>query len=315
MLESLRTNRRLRTLAAHLPISRLYEQRIAELHAEIAGLQNAVGPFPPGHYYSPIPDVHSLATATDLFNVDPINVPGVNLNLDRQWQLWNALLPLVSKFPFPETPKPGYRYFLKNDWYVYGDGLGLFLLLLHLRPSRYFEIGSGFSSALVADIRDRYFDGDLEMTLVEPHAERLESLLTNQDLRQVRLLRMPVQEVPIAEFSKLEAGDVLFIDSTHVLKTGSDVNHELFQILPVLTRGVVVHFHDIHPGFEYLRESVLAGIAWNEAYAVRAFMQFNTAFEILLWPKLLWTIDRQRVERDWPLMATNPGGALWLIRR
>jgi hypothetical protein len=315
MLESLRTNRRLRTLAAHLPISRLYEQRIAELHDEIADLQKAVGPFPPGHYYSPIPDVNSLAAATDLFNVDPANVPGVKLNLDGQWQLWNALLPLVSKFQFPETAEPGYRYFLKNDWYVYGDGLGLFLMLLHLRPSRYFEIGSGFSSALVADVRDRYFDGDLEMTLVEPHTERLESLLTNQDLRQIRLLRMTAQEVPIVEFNKLEAGDVLFIDSTHVLKAGSDVNHELFQILPMLQRGVVVHFHDIHPGFEYLRESVLAGIAWNEAYAVRAFMQFNTEFEVLLWPKLLWTIDRQRVERDWPLMAKNPGGALWLIRR
>ena len=315
MLESLRRNRRLRTLAAHLPISRLYEQRIAELHDEIADLRNAVGPFPPGHYYSPIPDVNSLAIATDLFNVDPTNIPGVKLNLDGQWQLWNALLPLVGKFQFPETPEPGYRYFLKNDFYVYGDGLGLFLMLLHLRPSRYFEIGSGFSSALVADIRDRYFDGDLEMTLIEPHTERLESLLTNQDLCQIRLLRMPAQEVPNAEFERLEAGDVLFIDSTHVLKTGSDVNHELFQVLPTLQRGVVVHFHDIHPGFEYLRESILAGIAWNEAYAVRAFMQFNTAFEILLWPKLLWTIDRQRVERDWPLMATNPGGALWLIRR
>jgi predicted O-methyltransferase YrrM len=188
-------------------------------------------------------------------------------------------------------------------------------MLLHLRPRRYFEIGSGFSSALVADVRDRHFDDDLEMTLVEPNPERLESLLANGDLDRIRLLRMPAQEVPFVEFERLEAGDVLFIDSTHVLKTGSDVNHELFHVLPLLRRGVVVHFHDIHPGFEYLRESVLAGFAWNEAYALRAFLQFNPAFEILLWPPFLWRMDRQRVERDWPLMATNPGGALWLIRR
>jgi hypothetical protein len=315
MLESLRTNRRLRTLATHLPISRLYEQRIAQLHGEIADLKTVFGAFPPGHYYSPIPDIHSLATAADLFNVDPTNVPGVMLNLDRQWQLWESLSSLVSSFQFPEIPEPGYRYFLRNDWYEHGDGLGLFLILLHLRPNRYLEIGSGFSSALVADIRDRYLDADLQMTLVDPHTERVESLLKDQDLSQIRLLRMPAQEVPLVEFNKLEAGDVLFIDSSHVLKTGSDVNHELFQILPTLQRGVVVHFHDIHPGFEYVRESVLAGVTWNEAYAVRAFLQFNTAFEILLWPKLLWTIDRQRVEQDWPLMATNPGAALWLIRR
>src|SRR5690606_33895195 len=76
--------------------------------------------------------------------------------------------------------------------------------------------------------------------------------------------------------------DILFVDSSHVLKTGSDVNHLLFQILPILKKGVLVHFHDIFYPFEYPKEWILSGRSWNEIYALRAFLTYNSNFKILL---------------------------------
>jgi hypothetical protein len=272
--------------------------------------------FPPGHFHSPIPDTAQLANRNaKIFDLDPTQVPGVALRLDEQWKLWDVIRPLVQKFNFPENEMREFRFFCKNDVYERSDAVGLFSMLLHLRPRRYLEIGSGFTSALVLDTQDRFLDYDLDITLVEPYVERLKSLLRDGDLARLRLLQIPAQELRLEEVDKLEAGDVLLIDSTHVLKTDSDVNYELFHILPRLQPGVVVHLHDIPAGFEYPRKWVMEGWGWNEAYAVRAFLQFNDAFEILLWPSLLWTIDPNRIEVDWPFASRNSGATLWIVRR
>ena len=88
-------------------------------------------------------------------------------------------------------------------------------------------------------------------------------------------------------FRELHAGDVLFVDSTHVAKVGSDVNHIFFEILPILQPGVVVHFHDIMYPFEYEPKWIYTGVAWNEAYMLRAFLMFNPTFKILLFNSFL----------------------------
>ncbi len=108
------------------------------------------------------------------------------------------------------------------------------------------------------------------------------------------------------------AGDVVFIDSSHVVKIGSDVAYILFHILPELQPGVIVHFHDILWPFEYPEDWLCEGRAWNEAYVLRAFLQFNEAFDILYFNSYIWHHHAERLQQKMPLCMKNPGGSIWL---
>lgn len=113
-------------------------------------------------------------------------------------------------------------------------------------------------------------------------------------------------------FLSLTAGDILLIDSTHVSKVDSDVNHILFDILPSLNPGVYVHFHDICYPFEYPKQWVYQGRAWNEAYILRAFLQYNTSFEIVIFNSFLGYFCLDLLQQYLPLCAKNPGISIWL---
>jgi len=116
-------------------------------------------------------------------------------------------------------------------------------------------------------------------------------------------------------FDALSSNDILFIDSTHVSKTGSDVNRILFDILPRLSRGVFIHFHDVFYPFEYPKEWVYEGRAWNEDYILRAFLEYNDAFEIVLFGTWLAKFERDLLREMMPMTLENPGGSLWLRKR
>src|SRR5262249_3816423 len=113
----------------------------------------------------------------------------------------------------------------------------------------------------------------------------------------------------------LGANDILFIDSTHVSKLNSDVNYELFEILPALQSGVYVHLHDILYPFEYPLDWAEEGRGWNEAYLLRAFLAYNDEFEIVLFNDLVWLRFTDDLRRDFPLWGRNPGGSIWLRKR
>ena len=115
-------------------------------------------------------------------------------------------------------------------------------------------------------------------------------------------------------FATLEENDILFIDSTHVAKIGSDVNYLFFEVLPRLRAGVYVHVHDIFHPFEYPRAWIYEGRAWTEAYMLRAFLTFNTAFEIVLFNTFLERFHRERFAHKMPLCLRNEGGSIWLRR-
>ncbi len=108
--------------------------------------------------------------------------------------------------------------------------------------------------------------------------------------------------MPLSVFQSLNSGDVLFVDSTHVTKLGSDVNRIFFEILPALASGVIVHFHDIFYPFEYPRAWVREGRGWNETYLLRAFLEYNEAYEVLLWAHMLGIEGR----------LAQPAGSIWL---
>jgi hypothetical protein len=135
-------------------------------------------------------------------------------------------------------------------------------------------------------------------------------------LSHLQIINKPVQETDIEMFDVLDENDILFIDSSHVVKTGSDVNFELFEILPRLKKGVIVHIHDIPYPFEYPREWVIErNYSWNEVYAVRAFLMYNNSFEVLFFNDQFGQLCGDLVARDAPAMSTNYGGGLWLSCR
>jgi Methyltransferase domain len=180
------------------------------------------------------------------------------------------------------------------------------------RPKRYLEVGSGFSSAVALDTSDLFLEAKVNFTFIEPYPDRLMEVLRPEDRAKCWLERRPVQEVPLEMFEELEENDVLFIDSAHVSKVGSDVNHMMFHVLPRLKPGVIIHIHDIFYPFEYPESWFREGRAWNETYLVRAFLQNNHAYKILLFASYLALRFPALLAEKMPLCLKNPGGALWL---
>lgn len=270
---------------------------------------------PPGHFYSPLPDLDDVRRRADVIFADSGRVPGVDLGEERQLRMLEALASYRDELPFTESPTPANRYCYENPYFGHADAIVLYSLLRHFRPRRVIEVGSGWSSAAMLDTCDRFLGGEVEITLVEPYPERLLSLLRDGDEARLRILRCPVQDVDPATFGLLEANDVLFVDSSHVAKAGSDVCHLLFAVLPALAAGVLVHFHDVLWPFEYPREWLMEGRAWNEAYLLRSFLAYNAEFEILLFNSFLGRQHRDAVARCWPQALRNSGGSLWLRRR
>jgi hypothetical protein len=270
---------------------------------------------PPGHYYSCIPDMTQVMARADvLFRRDVKACPGVDLRERDQIQLLERMAGYYDELPFREDRAGAGRYYYPNGFFGIGDAIVLYALFRHFRPKRVIEIGSGFSSAAMLDTSERFLGGSVEFTFIEPHADRLLELLRPEDRSTQTIIRRPVQEVPLAVFQALERGDVLFIDSSHVLKIGSDVQHIIFSILPAINPGVLIHFHDIHWPFEYRRETVLKGKTWNEAYAVRAFLQFNHDFEILYFSPFMTEFHADLVGAALPLALRDPGVSLWIRR-
>jgi predicted O-methyltransferase YrrM len=267
----------------------------------------------PGHYYSPIPSLDRVRErASAIYGPPPRSLPGIDLREDAQLELIERLAVFYDEQPFSEQPSPDCRYSFDNPNFGVGEVLALYGMLRLLRPRTVIELGSGYSTAALLDINERFLDGSVRLTTVDPYPELAESLLRRGD--EIELLRTPAEEVETSRFRELERGDVLFIDSTHVAKIDSDVSHIVARILPALQSGVFVHVHDIYYPFEYPRTWVLEGRAWNEAYVLRAFVEYNDAFRIVLFNSFLGLFHRETVTRAMPLFAQGFGSSLWLER-
>jgi len=267
----------------------------------------------PGHFYSPIPDIGFVRSrSADLFRRDTQTIPGIELAVERQTELVRQIAAYSCEFPFPADATQEFRYCYNNEFFGLGSAMILYCLMRHVQPKRVLEVGSGYSSAAMLDTNDRFFNGEIEFTFVEPFPSRLNSLLTPADRSRHRVVEDIAQDVPISTFQQLESNDILFIDSSHVAKIGSDVNVLITEVLPRLSRGVVVHIHDIYWPFEYPEDWVIAGRAWNEAYLVKAFLQFNEAFEILLFNSYLATHHRDFMNEALPMFFPKSGSSLWI---
>ena len=270
----------------------------------------------PGHFYSPVPSVADIDAYRERSRgPNPETLRAIDLRLDAQLALLDSFTSFYAEQPFPTERSTSTRYWFENHSFAYGDALALYCMLRTVRPSRIIEVGSGWSSCVILDTCERFLGAEPSVTMIEPYPHQLHLLLRPGDLSRMRLLAEPVQRVPLAEFEALDRDDVLFIDSTHVARVGSDVIHEIFEILPALRPGVYVHFHDVFYPFDYPVDWVEEGRGWNEAYVLRAFLEYNEAFEIVLFNDLLAQRFPDRLARDFPLWTRNTGGSLWLRKR
>lgn len=272
---------------------------------------------PPGHFYSPIVDATAIAgTFPRTRPAPPASLPDVAIGIEAMTAFWaNTLAPILATSQLPEQADGTHRYHFANPAYSYGDGSILRAMILAHRPRRIVEVGSGYSSACMLDTA--FDEGKLEtrITFVEPYPALLKSMLRPQDEARVTIHACGVQQAPLEIFEELEENDILFIDSTHVVKTGSDVVYELTEVLPRLRPGVLIHFHDIFYPFEYSHQWVVEqNRSWNEVYALRNFLAFNDAFKVVFFNDMFLQMRRDVIARDYPPFLKNSGGAIWLKR-
>lgn len=278
---------------------------------------------PPGHFYSPIVDPHAAGQHLAAVAARPPDQPvlGISIDHDAMRRRWAEFLPSFQNMPFAEQPREGMRYGLENPTFSWADGSILYAMIRVLRPRTIIEVGCGWSSLCLIDTRLSLGDDAFELILADPYFDFLESLLGRSresgaaSIGAVTTLRAPVQNLDLSMFERLSANDILFIDSTHIMKTGSDVCHELFQILPRIRSGVYVHFHDIFWPFEYSKEwEVVQGRSWNEAFGIRAFLMSNPEWRIEFFNDYWAKTEPDLIRSTYPDFLKNSGGSLWLRR-
>jgi predicted O-methyltransferase YrrM len=275
-------------------------------------------------YYSPLPVRSDLARHAERWN-RPSDLVGLAIDLPAMRDLLSRLVAGYGEEwrrlpPYEQAQEMGY-----GPGFTRVDAAVLYLMLRHLKPRRWIEIGSGLSTYyahLAATANGR--EGDpCELTAIDPYARPAVAALP-----AVEVLARPVQGVEPEFFTRLEAGDVLFIDSTHVVKLDGDVPHLYLEIVPRLALGVVVHSHDIHfpfnvpfPAEEYVFAAKWPSY-WTEAMLLQAFLAFNPAFEILLSPPLLRYHDEPFLTATLPEYRpvepadySTHAGSLWYRRR
>jgi predicted O-methyltransferase YrrM len=270
---------------------------------------------PPGHFYSPIPAIESIVGKdfSSLVSKELENIPGINFNIEGQLKLLRSFAEDYKVPEWLDDENDQYNFHFNNPFFSYGDASALGLVLQHYKPSKIIEVGSGYSTALFLDmLAMKYITS--KVTCIEPYPNVLYSLISETQKSHLEIIENKLETIPISKFSDLIEGDLLFIDSTHVSKFDSDVNYLFSEILPVLKSGVLVHIHDIFYPFEYPKEWLLEGRAWNEAYILKAFLQYNDSFEILFWPSMLHVKFPNAVKAALPKLNRNPGASIYLRR-
>jgi predicted O-methyltransferase YrrM len=269
---------------------------------------------PPGHYYSPIVDPDTVRDYVARERLArPADLAGIDLPIAAMEGFWRANADLIAATPFTDHAVPERRYHYRGGPYAYGDAIVLRAMMAHFAPRRIVEVGSGFSSACMLDCAEELALEPFSLTCVEPYPDSLRSLLRPEDWSRVTLHERPVQGMPLEVFEELEAGDILFLDSSHVMKTGSDVHYLFFHVLPVLRPGVLVHFHDCRYPLEYSDILIFeTKHSWNEAYALRALLSHSMRYRVFFWGSLFAEECRGLAAEVSPTFLRNPGSALWL---
>jgi hypothetical protein len=270
----------------------------------------------PRNYYSPVPDLDLLP---EYIWERRSALGGVELQIDRAMELVESeLAPFVKELEVStDGPKPPGEFFLRNQNYESVDAELLYAILRARKPRRVLELGSGYTTLLIgAACRRNAEDGTAtEHVAFDPFPRA--QIFGAAPPPPTRFEPTSATDVPLDAFRELRAGDVLFVDTTHTVKLGSDVNYIVLDVLPMLAPGVVVHFHDVFLPWEYPRQWFeTMQYYWAEQYLLQAFLAFNDAFEVILPAQALAREHPDRLGAVVPSFAAGVSpGAIWLLRK
>lgn len=232
----------------------------------------------PKHFYTPVADYAWLRRNRAVWD-RPAEMVGVDWDLDRQiaW-LEERVRPFL-----PEAPSLDAMLALERSHVGPGfepiDGLVLHGVIRSLRPRRVIEIGSGVSTAVMSDAlarNERESGSPAMITAIDPYP-----LSAVQAMERVEVVKNAVQHEPLSRFDDLQRDDLLFIDSSHAVKVGSDVVRLLLEIIPRLRAGVVIHVHDINLPYLYPRTALADYFGWQETALIYGLLVGNRQLEVL----------------------------------
>ncbi len=264
----------------------------------------------PVHFYQPIPDTRELPAS--LWQKES-KLSGVDMNEAVQLHLLNEVFPQFrdeyDRFPTAPTDKP-HEFYFDNPMFSGTDALALYCMVRHFRPRRIIEVGSGFSSRVSAQALVK--NGAGELTCIEPYpSELLETGFPGLS----KLIPSKVQDVPLETFEQLGDRDILFIDSSHVVQIGGDVNYLFLEVLPRLAPGVVVQVHDIFLPHYGRRDWVTEQYRfWTEQDLLQAFLAFNSAYEVLFSNCYMTLRFEAQMKRTFSKSPWWGGGSFWMRR-
>lgn len=238
----------------------------------------------PGHFYSVIPNI------TKEYNNNKPKFLDIDFNDNMHIKILdeinNYLKPFDEKFGINNTKdiknivlkrQSDFEYSLMNGAFEWMDSRLLFYFLQKNKPKKIIEIGCGNSTLLTYNTK-KMFNLDIEIICIEPYPSDYLKKMHSQN--KILLINDKLENIDLEIFKNLTCDDILFIDSTHVVKLDSDVMYYFTKILPLLNKGVLVHIHDIFFPFDYPMEWSKQGIFWNEQYFLYIFLLYNTKFKI-----------------------------------
>ena len=265
----------------------------------------------PVHFYQPIPDTQSLP---ETLWSHPSELAGIDMNDAMQLDLLqNHFRKFREEYErFPTNPTQGQtQFYLGNDLFDGVDALVAYCMVRHFLPRLILEVGSGFSSLLLGQAFAKNKSSGL--ICIEPFPREF---LRKGFLGLHSLIEKRVQDIDLAFFSQLRSGDILFIDSSHTVKIGGDVNYLFLEVLPRLNPGVIVHVHDIFLPFDYRRDWVKEELRfWTEQYLLQAFLAFNSEFEVLIANSYLSYCYGKDLKATFPSLPVLGGGSFWMRRK
>jgi hypothetical protein len=265
------------------------------------------------NYYSPIPDLRRVPP--DTFERKS-ELPGVRFDAPSGLTfIERELSTFLAEFkpPLKRTSDPR-RFHVENTFYGPVDAWILFAMVRRFAPRHVLELGSGSSTLVIAEARARNGQTDRAGHVVcdpYPPAALAPALDEIAELRAVS-----VADVPDEQFFELTAGDLLFIDTTHTVKVGSEVNRLILEVLPRIAPGVLIHIHDIYLPWEYPRSFVFEQrFFWAEQYLLQAFLAFNREFEVIIGAHALTRGYPDQLSALVPTVPSpTPASAFWIRR-
>ena len=244
------------------------------------------------------------------------DLPGIDLNTAEQLTLLGQFDYNEELIKIPLTSKSDTEFFYNNGAYGSGDAEYLYNMIRHFKPCRIIEIGSGLSTLMTQNaIKQNQMDNpgyQCKHICIEPY-----EMPWLQKL-DIELRRKLVEEVPIEEFQQLQENDILFIDSSHIIRPQGDVLFEYLQLLPRINKGVIVHIHDIFTPKDYPEDWVIKEHRlWNEQYLLEAFLTGSDSYRIIGAVNYLSNHYRDEFSAKCPIYAQQPGrepAAFWMVK-